>query len=451
MIDIKNKRIGIIGLGVSGFDTGIFLIENGASVYISEKNYNEEIKERAELLKEKGAKVEIGCNSFDFLKDVDFVVISPGVDEKMEVVENLKKIKIPIISEIELAYKFSKSKKIIGITGTNGKTTTTTLLGEIFKNSNFEYVVCGNIGNTFIGEIGNINENTWIIIEVSSFQLEKIENFKPYISCLLNINYDHFDRYSNMEEYVSAKKRIFENQNEDDYSVLNFDDYYIKRIAKEIKSKKIFFSFSPILKGAYYKEGKIILNLDERFVFDMRNIKLFGKGNIENIMACTLISTICGIPPEIIEKTVKGFEGLPHRMEKVAEIDGITFINDSKSTNPHSVKNSILSIGGKKRIILIMGGKDKGFPYFQLKKYLKGRVKFIILFGESKERIKNEIKSTNIPVEFAENLKECVNLSKKIAKKGDIVLFSPGCSSFDMFKNYKERGDVFKKEVLALL
>jgi UDP-N-acetylmuramoylalanine--D-glutamate ligase len=451
MIEIKDRKIGIIGLGVSGFDTATFLIENGAEPYISEKNYNEEIKERVDILKEKGAKFEIGSHSENFFKNVDLVVISPGVDEKSEELNFLKKRKVPIISEIELAYNFSKSKKIIGITGTNGKTTTTTLLGEIFKNSNYKSIVCGNIGNSFIGEIKNIDENTWVILEVSSFQLEKINKFKPYIACLLNIDYDHFDRYLNMEEYISAKKRIFENQNKDDFSILNFDNYWIKRLLKEIKSKKFFFSFSKIFNGAYYENGKIFVNINHNTkIIQTKNIKLYGRGNIENIMACSLISIICGIREEVIQNTIENFNPLPHRMEKVAEIDGIIFINDSKSTNPHSVKNSILSIENNK-IILILGGKDKGFPYRQLKKYLKNKVKFIILFGEAKERIKDELKSVNIPTESVENLKECIKLAKKIGKKGDIVLFSPGCSSFDMFKNYKERGDVFKKEVFSLL
>ncbi|MGC8976301.1 MAG: UDP-N-acetylmuramoyl-L-alanine--D-glutamate ligase [Candidatus Ratteibacteria bacterium] len=451
MIDIKDKKIGVIGLGISGFDTSIFLLEEGADIYVSEKNYNEDISEKIEMLKKKGAKFEIGKNSFDFLKNVDMIVISPGVDERIEPVIELKKRGIKIISEIELAYNFSKSKKIIGITGTNGKTTTTTLTGEIFKNANYPSVTCGNIGNSFIGELKNIDENTYVILEVSSFQLEKIDKFRPYISCLLNIDYDHFDRYSNMNQYISAKKRIFENQNEEDFSVLNFDDYYIKRFVKEIKSKKMFFSFSNVLKGAYYKDGKIFLKLEEEVTIDIKNIKLQGKGNIENIMASSLICLICGIEPEIIKNTLKNFKPLPHRMEVVAEIGGILFINDSKSTNPHSVKNSVLSIDGEDRIILILGGKDKGFPYSQLKKYLKKKVKFIILFGEAKERIKKELESINIPIEFVNDLKEVVKLAKKIGKKGDVVLFSPGCSSFDMFKNYKERGDVFKKEVLSLL
>ncbi|MCM8803638.1 MAG: UDP-N-acetylmuramoyl-L-alanine--D-glutamate ligase [Candidatus Omnitrophica bacterium] len=451
MIEIKDKKFGIIGLGITGFDTAIFLLKKGANVYISEKNCNEDLKEKIEILKKNGAKIEIGNHSPEFFKKVDMVVISPGIDEKIEILKFLREKGIPVISEIELAYSFSKSKKIIGITGTNGKTTTTTLVGEIFKNANYHYVVCGNIGNTFIGEIENIDENTWIILEVSSFQLEKIKEFKPYIACLLNIDYDHLDRYSNMDEYISAKKRIFENQNENDFSILNFDDYYTKRFLKEIKSKKIFFSFSHILKGAYYKNDNIFLNLNDSILIETRNIKLKGKGNIQNIMAASLISVICGIKPDIIRKTLENFEPLPHRMEKVAEIDGIIFINDSKSTNPHSVKNSVLSIEDENRIILILGGKDKGFPYSQLKRYLRNKVKFIILLGEAKERIKNELKSLNIPMEFVKDLKESVYLAKKVGKKGDIVLFSPGCSSFDMFKNYKERGDVFKKEVFTLL
>jgi UDP-N-acetylmuramoylalanine--D-glutamate ligase len=452
MKSIKGKKIGIIGLGISGFDAGIFCLENGGEVYISEKNINEDIKEKAEILKEKGAKVETGKHTPEFFKDVEFVIISPGIDERNEFIDFLKKRKIPIISEIELAYNFSKSKKIIAITGTNGKTTTTTMVGNIFKKAGYPSVVCGNIGNTFIGEIKNIEDKTWIILEVSSFQLEKIVNFRPYISCLLNIDYDHFDRYSNMEEYINAKKRIFENQKENDYSVLNFDDYYTKKLLKGIKTHKIFFSFSKIFNGIYYKSGAIFLNLNNKNlkIFETKNLKIEGRGNIANIMASSLISILSGIDIETIKLAIENFGGLPHRMEKVAEIDGIIYINDSKSTNPHSIKNSILSLKGKNNIILILGGKDKGFPYHQLKKHLKNRVKFIILLGEAKERIRKELLSSNIPMEYVENLKEAVILSKKIGKKGDFVLFSPGCSSFDMFKNYKERGDAFKKEVLAL-
>jgi UDP-N-acetylmuramoylalanine--D-glutamate ligase len=255
-----------------------------------------------------------------------------------------------------------------------------------------------------------------------------------------------------MEEYINAKKRIFENQKENDYSVLNFDDYYTKKLLKGIKTHKIFFSFSKIFNGIYYKSGAIFLNLNNKNlkIFETKNLKIEGRGNIANIMASSLISILSGIDIETIKLAIENFGGLPHRMEKVAEIDGIIYINDSKSTNPHSIKNSILSLKGKNNIILILGGKDKGFPYHQLKKHLKNRVKFIILLGEAKERIRKELLSSNIPMEYVENLKEAVILSKKIGKKGDFVLFSPGCSSFDMFKNYKERGDAFKKEVLAL-
>ncbi|HOK56588.1 MAG TPA: UDP-N-acetylmuramoyl-L-alanine--D-glutamate ligase [bacterium] len=452
MNQIKGKKIGIIGLGISGFDTGIFLLENGGEVFISEKNVNEDILEKVNILKEKGAKIETGEHTPEFFREVEFVVISPGVDEKNEFIDFLKKRKIQFISEIELAYNFSKSKKIIAITGTNGKTTTTTLIGNIFKKANYPSVVCGNIGNTFIGEIKNIEEKTWIILEVSSFQLEKIVNFRPYISCLLNIDYDHFDRYLNMEEYIQAKKRIFENQKENDFSVLNFDDYHTKRLLKDIRSQKRFFSFSKISNGVYYENENIFLNLDNKNlkILETKNLKIQGKGNIANIMASSLISILCGIEQETIKTAIENFEGLPHRMEKVAEIDGVIYINDSKSTNPHSVKNSVLSLKGKNNIILILGGKDKGFPYHQLTKYLKNRVKFIILLGEAKERIKKELASSNIPMEYVGNLKEAVILSKKVGKKGDFVLFSPGCSSFDMFKNYEERGDVFKKEVFSL-
>ena len=451
MMEIKNKKVGVIGLGKTGFDTAMFLLKREADVFVSEREENEEIKRRGEILEKEGVKVEIGNHSENFLKDVELVVLSPGVSEEIEVCRNLKKRNIPVISEIELAYKFSPSKKIIAITGTNGKTTTTSLVGFIFKKAEFPSVVCGNIGNTFIGEVEKINEETWVILEVSSFQLEKISKFTPFIACLLNIAEDHLDRYKSFKDYVDAKKRIFENQKRNEWAILNCDDNTCREISEKLNSRKLFFSIKDDKREMFYRDGIIF----SRFkisgkLIDMNKTSLSGKGNIYNVMAGCLISLISGVESEKIKRGVYEFTPLPHRFEKIAEINGITFINDSKATNPHAVLNSVSSVE-KGKIILILGGRNKALSFSDLKRLIKEKVKLLILFGEAKEKIANELKNSGVPKVFANSLKEVVKIAVEKGRKGDTVLFSPGCASFDMFENYKERGDAFKREVQSLL
>lgn len=451
-MELKGKKVVIVGLAKTGWDVANFLLEKGVDIYVTEEKKDFEVIEKAEKLKKIGIKVELGFHSEKFLEKADIVIPSPGVSPESLPIKWAIGKKVPLISEIELSYLFSPSKKIIAITGTNGKTTTTSLCGFLFKNACLPYVICGNIGNTFIGEIKKIKNNTWIILEVSSFQLEYIDKFKPYIGVLLNITPDHLDRYPSMEEYINAKFNLFKNQTEKDWAVLNYKDFYCREIASKIKGEKCFFSINKINRGVFLKNQKIVS--DFKFKGEIISIKessLFGLGNIYNMLAVTSIGLICDINPEIIRETFKTFKTLPHRLEKVYKKNGIVFINDSKATNVDAVKKALESFPQIGKIILIMGGKDKGFSFKELSNLVRKKVKNLILLGETKEKIAKDLKKTEVNIDFVDNMKQAVNLAFKKAKKGDIILLSPGCSSFDMFKNYQERGDVFKKEVKSLL
>jgi len=452
-MDVKNKKIVVAGLGKTGFDSAVFLARKGADIFLTEEKATEQISKDASLLNEKGIKTEIGGHTEEFIKDMEMLVVSPGIPDDALPVRYAESRNIPVISEIELAFTFSPSKKIIAITGTDGKTTTTSLTGHIFKEAKVPSVVCGNIGNTFIGEIDKIQRETFVILEVSSFQLERIKEFKPLLGCLLNIDEDHIDRHRTIENYIGAKKRLFINQDSNDRAVLNYEDKWCRDIARTIKSKKFFFGRDEFHKQGVYLKNNIIfsaLNKEKHTkVVNIEKTNLWGKGNAENMMAASLIALLCGIDAEAIERAISGFIPLPHRLERVAEKNGVLFINDSKSTSPHSVINALESV--ETETILIMGGRNKDMSFSRIIPYFKNKVRLIILLGEAKDMLAEEFKECGVPVIKVNDVKEAVQNAFKNAKPGDIVLFSPGCTSFDMFNNYKERGDAFKKEVLSLL
>lgn len=452
MMDIKGKKVVVVGLGRTGCDVAEFLLNKGADVFITEERKDEEIYEKAEYFKSKGAKVETGKHTEEFLEGSNLIVVSPGVHPSSLPVRWGKERGIPVISEIELAYIFSPSGKIIGITGTNGKTTTSSLTFSLFKNAFEDAVLCGNIGNTYIGELGRIKPETWVVIEISSFQLEFIKSFSPFIGIILNITPDHLDRHNSMENYAFIKAKIFENSEKDSWAILNRDDFWCRKIGEMVRCKKIFFSISG-KSDVYLKDNKIISENEfyKGEVISVDDTELFGYGNIENMMASICAGLICGIDIGIIRDTLKNFKPLPHRLEKVCEIKGITFINDSKATNIYSVKRALESFPEGKKIILIMGGRNKGMDFSELSELIGRKVKFLILLGESKRELKKAFSKCGVEIEFAENMEEAVRKGYEKGREGDTVLLSPGCSSFDMFKNYQERGDVFKEAVKNLL
>ncbi len=453
-MEIKNRKIAVAGMGKTGVDTAFFLAKRGALVYVTENAATEQVKKSAAELETKGIRTEIGGHTEKFMEGAELLVSSPGVPDKSLPIMYAENRKIPVISEIELAFAFSPTKKIIAVTGTDGKTTTTALTGAIFMKAGLPSVVCGNIGNTFIGELDRLDADTWVVLEISSFQLEKTRTFRPLVACLLNIAEDHFDRHLSMENYVDAKKRVFANQGMDNFAVLNHDDSYCRSIARDLKSRKFFFSRENMIEKGVYLNGNVVfsnMSEDTGGIIEIDRTNLWGKGNSENVMASVLTGLICGIDRNTIREAVYEFTPLPHRLEKVAEIKGVLFINDSKSTNPHSVINALSSIEEKNNAILIMGGQNKDISFLSVIPHFKNRVKLLVLLGEAKEFLQAEFKNCKIPVRPVNSMEEAVRIGFKNASSGDIVLLSPGCASFDMFRNYKERGDAFKKAVNSSL
>jgi len=411
----KDKDILVVGLGRSGYAVSCLLLELKAKVAVTEKQINDKLKETASLLERKGAKVELGGHTQDFLKNKDLIIVSPGVDKNNPVMLWAKERNIPVISEIELAYRLCPAK-IIAISGTNGKTTVTTLIAKVLEEIGEKVYLCGNIGIPFSSQVLEMKENDFVSLEVSSFQLETIVDFRPFISVMLNFSPDHLDRYQNIDEYLWAKKRLFMNQDKEDFAVLNYDDPYVREMAKDIKAKIVFFR----------KEDKIN----------------------QNFSAVKKVGEILGIDKRKIENVFSNFKGIEHRLEYVAEFKGIEFINDSKATNVESTLWALSNID--KPIILIAGGRNKGLSFEKIKEKIRKKVKLMVLLGEAKEVLKKEFCDL-VKIEEAYSMEEAVKKAFIFAKKEDVILLSPMCASFDMFKNYEERGNVFKDAVRKII
>ncbi len=438
-MELKNKIVGIIGYSRTGKAVAEFVQKRGGKVKVSELSSSRELEK--ELI-EKGYEYEIGKNSFEFLKDCDLIVISPGVPSKSSFVLELEEKGKDIISEIEFASYFIESK-IIGITGSNGKSTVTSMIYHILKESGVEATIGGNIG---IPLIKFAEENSeYFVVELSSFQLEKIKKFKPFISVLLNITPDHLDRYSNFEDYAIAKFNIFKNQQNTDFAVLNIENEYIKNNLNTIKATKVLYSIEKENVDIYTKNNKIIYKDEE--VLNFSDIPLLGIHNIENTMAVVGVMKIVGLKNSEIKKGIKTFKGLEHRTELCGEINGVKFINDSKATNIDATYKALISFDSP--IILILGGKDKGGDFTVLNDLIKSKVKKLILIGAAREKIKKQLDKD---IEFIEvnTMEEAVRTSYSLAEKGDLVLLSPACASFDMYKNFEERGRDFKNLVKML-
>ncbi|MCX7705889.1 MAG: UDP-N-acetylmuramoyl-L-alanine--D-glutamate ligase [bacterium] len=452
MKEIERTKFLVVGLGETGFDAALALKKHGADVKVTEIKEGSGIIERKKKLQDSGIAVETGKHSPDFVEWADVVIPSPGVPLDALPVEWAKKRNIKILSEIELAYHLSSSKKIIAITGTNGKTTTVSFTDLVFKKAGIPHITCGNIGNSFIGELDNINDNTWIILEVSSFQLEYIEDFRASIGVILNITDDHLDYYKDFYQYVEAKKKLFTNFRQDDLAILNFDNPWCKNIGERLKCRKLFFSSKNKIDGICISDGFISYNNKKFFSLEeFEKSKLMGIHNLENLMAVAGIVDFIEIKSKAISEALLEFVPPKHRLEKVATINGITFIDDSKATNVDAVCRALESFPQNNNIFLILGGKDKNISFQPLKKFLTGRVKKIFLIGEASKRIKNELDSSGVKMVEVKNFDEVVKLSIVEGSPGDFVLLSPGCSSFDMFSSYAERGDVFKNSVKNLL
>jgi len=410
----KNKKVTIIGLARSGIASAGLLNTLGAEVSITDNQDNQNLRSSAAALMAKGINVELGGHSAEFIKGRDLVVVSPGVADESPAVIRAKEFGIPLIGELELAWLNCRGR-VIAVTGSSGKTTVTTLIGRMLEAAGKRVFTCGNIGRPFSGEVEKIGKDDFVSLEVSSFQLEKINSFKPHIALLLNFSANHLDRYNKLEDYLQAKKRIFMNQDENDYLVLNGQDAVLKRAAPEAKAKVVFFS----------KEDGLNLNQS----------------------AVLAVGSILDIERSLSLKVFNEFNGLEHRMEFVSEIKGVRFINDSKATTADSTVWALQNLDCP--VILIAGGKDKGVDYSLILGPARKKLKQTILLGEAKDKI-GAVIGKAVAVEKAQSLSDAVRRAFAKSSAGDCVLLSPMCSSFDMFSDYEERGRVFKECVLAL-
>ncbi|HHY42375.1 MAG TPA: UDP-N-acetylmuramoyl-L-alanine--D-glutamate ligase [Thermoanaerobacterales bacterium] len=449
-MELKGKNVLILGLARSGVAAAEELTNLGAKVTASDLKAREKLKD-ADSLESMGVKLVLGEHPVELLNGCDLVVLSPGVPSDLEIFYEARKRDIPIISELELGFWFAKAP-IIAVTGTNGKTTTTTLIGEILKNDGKNITLAGNIGIPLIREVEKADSKDYLVVEVSSFQLENIMHFKPKISVILNITEDHLNRHKTFENYIEAKARIFENQTEEDYTVLNYDDPVVKSFVKRIKAKIIFFSQKEELpRGIYVKNGVIVIRENGKMYPLLKADELGIKGthNLENALAAASVAWICRTNLNNMAETLKHFHGVEHRLEFVTEIGKVKFFNDSKATNPDSAKKSIEAL--KEPIVLIAGGYDKKSDFTSFVKAFNGRVKKLILIGDTADIIEETAKKHGFNnVEKTSSLQQAVRLAFDAAKPGDAVLLSPACASWDMFENFEERGRIFKETVFSL-
>jgi len=448
-MNLKGKKILVVGLARTGVATARFLVEKKASVKVSEMKPPGELQAAREALQGLPVEWEMGGHTLPFFLDAELIVVSPGVPMNIRPLEQAREKGIPVISEIELAFWFLK-RPMIAITGTNGKTTTTTLVGKMLQASGKSAFVGGNIGNPLINFVAGPQKEKWAVVEVSSFQLEGIEKFRPSVAVLLNITEDHLDRYSSFHDYGEAKGKIFRNQGKKDYAVLNADESLTFQFAHRVESQVVLFSRERSVPVGCFLEGGAILfqgadGQRERFGLD--RMKIRGAHNLENFMAAIATGKICGCRREALQKLIDEFEGLEHRLEWVEDIDGVKFFNDSKGTNVGSVVKSLLSF--EEPILLIAGGRDKEGDYGPLKGLIAEKVKGMALIGEARERMFGALGDLTETVKVG-SLEEAVHWAWSKARPGYVVLLSPACSSFDMFQNYQERGKRFKAIVQDL-
>lgn len=455
-MDLAKKRITVVGLGITGEAVASFLIKRGAIVTVTDSSSGNQLIKVAEKLKSMGVNIELGGHNPRLFNDSELIIISPGVPHTAKHFNEARDRGIPVLGEIELAYRFI-SEPIVAVTGTNGKTTTTTLLGEMLKKSGKKTFVGGNIGNALIDYVDSNQKADCLVVELSSFQLDTIEHFKPAVAVLLNITDDHMDRYPNFKAYIDSKARIFENQTPDNVAVLNGFDPAIIEMSSRIKAKKIFFyqkdrvqvrskDFAIIEKKADLSKPVISVNMGNlvRWIPDLSEFSPIGIHNLENASAAILAALAAGGTTDGINSALKDFKGLPHRLEKVATINGVDFINDSKATNTDAVIKAIETFDRPQ--IVIMGGRDKDSDFHSLKSVVRNHVKHLILIGEAAEKIYG-ILSEVADAEFADSMGDAVKKAFEASAPGDVILLAPGCASFDMYSNYKERGEDFRRAV----
>ena len=446
----ENKNILVLGLARSGMAAAKALYLLNAKVTITDMKTESQLTELAREVQPYVQDMVLGGHP-ELMGQFDYVVISPGIPLDIPYVEKIKEMRVPIIGELELAFLLTQAR-FLGITGTNGKTTTTALLGEIFKSSGKASFVVGNIGLPAVSKSVEATEHTTLITEVSSFQLETINQWKCHVGAILNITPDHLNRHKTMDQYIAAKLRIFENQTTEDWAVLNYDDPITRNLSEGIRSKKVYFSRVDVLdEGAYVENGmiKIKLNGSSESICSANEVFMPGDHNLSNVLAASLMAFISGISKEDIAKVLKTFKGVEHRIEYVDAIEGRVFYNDSKATNPDSTICAIEAM--KTPTHLIAGGMDKGSDFSEMIDSFGDRIVSLILFGETKYVLEKTAKSKGFDrIVVVDDLSQAVKAAYKQSQPGETILLSPACASWDMYRDFEERGDHFKRLVKQL-
>ncbi|PWM50214.1 MAG: UDP-N-acetylmuramoyl-L-alanine--D-glutamate ligase [Clostridiales bacterium] len=444
------KKALIIGAARSGLAAAAFLAQRGTEVVLTDTNEKNRAKCEEELKDYDITYIWGEQPDIDEIKP-DFLVMSPGVPLTIAPVKRARELNIPLTGEIELAYQNAKAP-IVAITGTNGKTTTTTLVGEIFKAAGMETGVGGNIGTSLLNESERISASGVLVAEISSFQLETADKFKPKAAAILNLTPDHLDRHGDMAGYLAAKAKIFAAQDENDYLILNYDDEYLRPLAAQARGQVLFFSRKHILESGVYVHDDIVCAAfkDETIeICRAEEIMIKGAHNLENAMAAAALCLVMGIKADIIAKVLKTFPGVEHRLEPVRTLNGVLYVNDSKGTNPDSTAKALEAYD--RPLVLIAGGKGKGVSFLPLAELIKKRVKAVVLVGMAKYELKEALDQAGFSnYVLVDTFEQTVPAAQKIAQAGDIVLLSPACTSWDMFNSYEERGELFKKLVNAL-
>ncbi|MDF2634988.1 MAG: UDP-N-acetylmuramoylalanine--D-glutamate ligase [Pelosinus sp.] len=451
-MQFEGKKILVLGAGISGISVACVLQNRGAQVTLSDSKSAESLKNKDfSAIHECGVVLALGHQGEELLQDIDWIVVSPGISIDIPLIKIAKTKNIKVMSEIEVAYQLCTAP-ILAITGTNGKTTTTTLIGEMVKTTDRNVVVGGNIGLALSQEVDGVGDNGIVVAEISSFQLEGSISFRPRVAAILNITPDHLDRHHSLENYIAMKERIFANQTKDDYIVLNYDDITVRQMANKVPSKVFFFSRKEELEsGIFVKDGMIILKWQGKtyIVCPVSKIQLKGGHNVENALAACGVAFFAGVTLIAMVQTLFKFTGVEHRIEQVTTINGVTYYNDSKATNPESSIKALEAFD--QPIILIAGGRDKNTDLSVFMTLIKEKVKHLILLGEAKKRF--EVAATEHGVSHihtVDSLSEAVKLAHQLAEDSQVVLLSPACASYDMFTSYEERGKIFKQLVYQL-
>ena len=447
-MELNGKRVLVVGLGKSGVASALFMKKQGARVTVSDTKSGDELRNEIPVLLDNGITVETGGHGDRTFQGQDLIVVSPGVPVDAPPLVQARSLGENVIGEIELAAQFLPGP-IVAITGSNGKTTTTTLTGEIMTASGFPALVGGNIGTPAISLAERAKPGTVIVLEISSFQLETIQSFRPKVAVVLNVTPDHLDRHRTFEIYAAAKTRIFENQQSEDCAVLNADDSTCVAMSNKTRAQIYWFSRqNEVERGAWVRDENIVFRdgSGQREIMQVSEIPLKGAHNLENVLAAVCASVLMGCSAEKIRQAVHGFKAVEHRLEFVASIGGVDYYNDSKATNVDATIKALESFPSN--IHLIVGGKDKGSDYTVLNDLLRQRVKRVYTIGAAAAKIESQIKGSEVV--HAETLENAIRQAHASAQPGDVVLLAPACASFDQFKSYEHRGRVFKDAVQAM-